>query len=264
MSETTETLVGRNAVREALLAHRRRVSRVVLAEGVEEKGPIEQIAHLCRERAIPLVRQKRWELDRLGGQVEHQGVAAQVSLYPYVTLEDLFVLAEQRAEAPFLLVLDSLQDPQNVGSVLRTAEAVGVQGVILPTRHAVGITPAVSRASAGAVEHLLIDQETNLARALDTLKDKGVWIVGVEEHPSAQDYRSLDLNMPIALVLGSEGFGLRRLLAEKCDFLVRIPMRGHINSLNVSVAGSVLLYQAWHARQGPMPTMQTPTPPASR
>jgi len=156
--------------------------------------------------------------------------------------------ARQRDERPFLLALDSLQDPQNVGSLLRTAEAVGVHAVIVPVRRAVGITPAVSRASAGAVEHLRIARVTNLARTLDDLKTERVWIVGAEDRPGAQDYREVSLDMPLVLVVGSEGRGMRRLTAEKCDLLVRIPMRGHIGSLNVSVAGSILLYEAWRAR----------------
>lgn len=249
MKEMPEILAGRNAVREALVAGRRRVHKVMLAEGMEEKGPVEQILRLCHETGISVQRVKRHELDRLGGELQHQGVAAQVSAYPYVDLPVVFALARERQEAPFLLVLDSLQDPQNVGSLLRTAEAVGVQGVILPERRAVGITPAVSRASAGAVEHVLVSVVTNLAHTLDQLKKEGVWVVGVENHPHARDYRQVDLDIPLALVMGGEGSGLRRLVAEKCDLLLRIPMRGRIGSLNVSVAGSIVLYQAWNARR---------------
>jgi 23S rRNA (guanosine2251-2'-O)-methyltransferase len=146
------------------------------------------------------------------------------------------------------LALDSLQDPQNVGSLLRTAEAVGVHGVIVPERRAVGVTPAVSRASAGAVEHLLVAQVTNLARVLEELKGRGVWVVGVEDVPAAQDYRDVDLDMPLVLVVGGEGPGMRRLVMGTCDLLLRIPMRGHVGSLNVSVAGSIVLYQAWSGR----------------
>ncbi len=237
-----EILVGRNAVREALLAGRRRVDKLLLAEGVERKGIIADILRLCQQRGIRVQTTPRVELDHLGDE-HHQGVAAEVSSYPYVALEDLFALATERGEPPFLLALDSLQDPQNVGSLLRTAEAVGVHGVILPERRAVAVTPAVSRASAGAVEHLRVAQVTNLARTLDALKERGVWVVGVEDHPRAQDYRQADLNIPLVLVLGSEGEGLRRLVMDKCDLLLRIPMRGRINSLNVAVAGALVLYQ---------------------
>ncbi|MHB1296857.1 MAG: 23S rRNA (guanosine(2251)-2'-O)-methyltransferase RlmB [Anaerolineae bacterium] len=244
-----EILVGRNAVHETLRAGRRKVSQVVLAEGVEEKDPIEQILALCRAARINVVRSKRAELDRLAGSLEHQGVAAQVSPYPYADLEDMLALAKERNEPPFLLALDSLQDPQNVGSLLRSAEAVGVHGVIVPARRAVGITPAVSRASVGAVEHLQVALVSNLAYTFDRLKEEGLWIVGVEDLPTSQDYRRARLDMPLVLVLGSEGFGMRRLVADKCDLTVRIPMRGQIGSLNVSIAGSLVLYEAWHARQ---------------
>ena len=248
MAPVTELLVGRNSVREALLACRRRIERVLLAEGVREKALIEDILRLCRQAGISVIRLRRDELDRLGGGLEHQGVAAQVSSYPYADVAGILALARQRQEPPFLLALDSLQDPQNVGSLLRTAEAVGVHGIILPIHRAVGITPAVSRASAGAVEHLPVAQVTNLANTLEALKAEGIWVVGLESDPSLQDYRLVELNMPLVIVLGSEGYGMRRLVAEKCDLLLRLPMRGRIGSLNVSVAGSILLYQAWNAR----------------
>lgn len=248
MSSGSETLAGRNSVREALLARRRVIHQVVLAEGVGEKGIVEEIVQLAREARVPVEHARRQDLDRWGIELKTQGVIARVSGYPYAEVDDLLAVAHERGEPPFLLALDSLQDPQNVGSLLRTAEVVGVHGVILPERRAVGVTPAVSRASAGAVEWLRVAMVTNLARTLDALKEAGVWVVGVEDLPEAQDYRQVDLNMPLALVVGSEGRGTRRLVTEKCDLLVRIPMRGHINSLNVSVAGSLVLYQAWNAR----------------
>jgi len=243
-----DVLGGRNAVYEAVRAGRRTVHRVLLAEGAEQKGTLQQIVRLCQQRNISLATVRRQELDEMGGGLEHQGVVAQVSGYPYAEMEDLFALPRQRQEDPFFLVLDSLQDPQNVGSLLRTAEAVGVHGIILPERRAVGITAAVSRASAGAVEHLLICMVNNLVQAMETLKKRGVWVMGVEEQPTAQDYRTVDLNTPVALVMGSEGSGLRHLVVERCDVVMRIPMQGRISSLNVAVAGSILLYQAWNAR----------------
>ena len=246
----SEYLVGRNAVCEALRADRRRFDRVLIGDRVSDKGPIRRITALCRRMQVPVQRVKRQELDRLGRQLPHQGVAAQVSSYPLATLDDMLALARERQEPPFLLALDSLQDPQNVGSLLRTAEAVGVHGVVVPERRSVGITPAVSRASAGAVEHMRVAQVTNLARTIDELKESGLWVVGVEGHESARDYRQVDLNMPLALVLGSEGLGMRRLIRDKCDLLLRIPMLGHVTSLNVAIAGSLILYQALCARQG--------------
>ena len=186
-----EILAGRNTIIEALLAKRRQFEKVILAEGVVAKGPIARIIRLCREAHIQILYVKRRDLDRLG-KVPHQGVVAQASSYPYSDLTSILSLASQRSEPPFLLALDSLQDPQNVGSLLRTAEAVGIHGVILPSRRAAQITPAVSRASAGAVEHLLIARVTNLRRALDTLKEKGMWVVGIENRRHQETDRNGD------------------------------------------------------------------------
>jgi len=243
-----ENLLGRNAVREALIAGRRRFERVTLAQGVAPKGPIAEIQRLAKKQRIPLSTMPRREMDRLAQGIKHQGVSATVSPYPLSTLDDILALAQSRDEMPFILALDTLEDPQNVGSLMRSAEAVGVHGIILPERRAVGITPAVSRASAGAVEHLLVATVVNLARALEQLKASNVWIVGVEETPQSQRYTDVDLSMPLALVLGSEGRGMRPLIRKTCDLLVEIPMRGRIHSLNVAVAGSLLLYRAWEAR----------------
>ena len=246
---TTEVLVGRNAVREALRAGRRRIQRLMLADGVREADSIGELLALCERGRVPVVRVPREEIDRLGGALHHQGVAAILSPYPYVTLDEVLAVSEARGEPPLLLALDSLQDPQNVGSLLRTAEAVGAHGLILPDRRAAQVTPAVSRASAGAAEHLRVAQVVNLARTLVELKQRGIWAVGVEDRPEAQDYRQADWGVPLVLVLGSEGEGARPLVMRQCDWLVRIPMRGQINSLNVAVAGALALYQAWNARQ---------------
>jgi len=246
-----EILTGRQTVREALRAGRRRIGRVLIAEGAEMRGTLAEIAALCRERGISLVSVPRRTLDELAAATPHQGVAAEVSPYPLASLEALWARATERGEPPLFLALDSVQDPQNVGSLLRTAEAVGVHGVIIPEHRAAPITPAVSRASAGAVEHLLVAAVTNLARALRELKAKGLWVVGVEHHPRAQDYRTADLSGPLALVVGSEGRGLGRLILETCDWLIAIPMQGQVNSLNVAVAGSLILYEAWRRRSAP-------------
>lgn len=246
-----EALVGRNAVREVLRARRRRVQRVLLAAGAQERGAVDEIVALCGEAGVSVERVPRATLDRFGAELTHQGVAALVSPYPYADVAALLARAAERAEPPFLLALDSVQDPQNVGSLLRTAEAVGVHGVIIPQRRAAGVTPAVSRASAGAVEHLLVARVTNLVRTLSDLKESGVWVVGAEDVPTAQEYRRVDLNMPLVLVVGGEGPGMRRLVLETCDLVVRLPMRGRISSLNVSVAGSIVVYAAWAARGAP-------------
>jgi 23S rRNA (guanosine2251-2'-O)-methyltransferase len=243
-----ETLYGRNAVREALRAARRRVRQIILAEGIRRSDTVVDILRLAEERGIAIHRVERRQLDELG-DVNHQGVAADVDAYPYVGLDAILEQARSRDEPPLLLLLDCLQDPQNLGTLLRTAEAVAVHGVLIPDRRAAQITPAVSNASAGAVEHLLIGQVTNLVRAMEELQSQGVWVVGLEQAAQASDYRATDLNMPLALVIGSEGQGLRRLVRERCDLLIELPMRGDINSLNASVAGSIALYEAWQQRR---------------
>jgi 23S rRNA (guanosine2251-2'-O)-methyltransferase len=243
-----ELLYGRNAVHEALLAGRRRCLNITVAEGVQEKGTAEQILALAAQQNIPLKRIQRSQLDSLGA-VNHQGVAGQFESYPYVDWQAMLELSRKQEESPFLLLLDSLQDPQNLGSLLRTAEVVGVHGIVIPRHRAAEITPAVSNASAGAVEHLLIAQVTNLVRTMEEMKQEGIWIAGVESLPEAQDYRSADLNMPLALVIGSEGHGLGHLVRQRCDLWIKLPMRGRIHSLNAAVAGSIVLYEAWQQRR---------------
>lgn len=243
-----ELLYGRNAVRECLRAGRRTVYKVLLAEGVKESGTVADILNTARGRGIVPQRVERRQLDGLG-DVNHQGVAAEVEPYPYSDPEEMLKVAEERGDRPLLLLLDCLQDPQNLGTLLRTAEAVGVHGVIIPKRRAVAVTPAVVNASAGAVEHLLVARVTNVVQAMDRLKAAGVWVVGLEDVPEAQLYHRADLNIPLALVVGSEGGGMRRLVRERCDFLIRLPMRGRIGSLNASVAGSIALYEIWRQRE---------------
>lgn len=242
-----EILYGRNAVYEALRARRRRCESVLVAQGIRESGTAAQILRLSAEQRIPIKWVERRQLDDLGS-INHQGVAAQMESYPYVDVDAMLDRAHTRNEPPFLLLLDCLQDPQNLGTLLRTAEAVAVHGVVIPRHRAAEVTPAVSSASAGAVEHLLVAQVTNLVRTMQDLKEKGVWVVGLEQTPESQDYRAADLNMPLALVVGSEGHGLGRLVRERCDLWIKLPMRGNINSLNVSVAGSITLYEAWRQR----------------
>jgi len=243
-----EILAGRNSVHEALRAGRRHVARVMVVEGAQVAGSLDDILGLCREQGVSVEQVSAQAFEALGERVHHQGVMAQVSDYPYASLEEMLVLAEERGERPFLLALDCVQDPHNVGALARSAEAAGVHGMISPSRRAAAITPAVSRASAGASEHLLVSQIVNLRRTLEQLKEERIWVVGIERHPDAVDYRSADLGRSIALVLGSEGSGMRRLTRETCDFLVNIPMRGEVASLNVSVAGSILLYRCLESR----------------
>jgi 23S rRNA (guanosine2251-2'-O)-methyltransferase len=243
-----EVLFGRNAVREALRAGRRKVYKIILAQGTKETGIVADIATLASKSGVAIQRVERQQLDKLG-DVKHQGVAAEAAPYPYVELEEILTKADQRQEKPLLLMLDCIQDPQNLGALLRTAEIVGVHGVVIPKRRAVGITPAVVNSSAGATEHLLVARVTNLVRTMKELKARGLWIVGLEDVPQAQPYYQSDLKMPLALVVGSEGRGMRRLVRETCDILIRLPMRGKISSLNAAVAGSIALYEAWRQRE---------------
>jgi 23S rRNA (guanosine2251-2'-O)-methyltransferase len=243
----SEMLHGRNAVREALRAGRRKIYKLILGQGTRETGIVADIATLASQSGVPIQRVERQQLDRLG-DFKHQGVAAETTPYPYVGLAEILTEAAQRQEMPLLLILDCLQDPQNSGSLLRTAEVVGVHGIVIPRRRAVGITPAVVNSSAGATEHLLVTRVTNLVRAMEELKARGLWMVGLEDVPQAQPYDQTDLAIPLALVVGSEGRGLGRLVRETCDTLIKLPMRGKISSLNVAVAGSTALYEVWRQR----------------
>lgn len=243
-----DTLYGRNPIYEVLRAGRRRVKAVRVARGVEREGRVAEIVELAEAQAIPVSWVDRSQLR--GAPGNHQGVIAEAEGYPYAALGDLLAAAGQ--EPPLFLLLDIIQDPQNLGTLLRTAEAVGVNGVILPYRRTATVTPAVVSASSGACEHLLIAQE-NLARAIEELKDHEIWITGLEAGPEATPLPEADLSGAFGLVVGSEGEGMRRLVRESCDFLVRIPMRGQVESLNAAVAGSVMLYSIWAARGYPSP-----------
>lgn len=243
-----EILYGRNAVREALRAGRRTFYKLLLAQGVKERGAVTDIVAIAGEREVPIQQVERQRLDGIG-DVNHQGVAAEASPYPYADLDDILAAAEENREMPLLLLLDCLQDPQNLGSLFRTAEIVGIHGVVIPRRRAASITPAVVNSSAGAVEHLLVARVTNLVRTMKAVKNEGLWVVGLEDVPEAQIYHEVDLNVPLALVVGSEGRGMRRLVRETCDFLIKLPMRGKIGSLNAAVAGSIALYEARRQRE---------------
>ena len=241
-----EFIYSRNAVYETLRAHRRDVFRLEVAHGAQEKGRLLDILKMAEERKIPVLRAPRAGMDKI--HPAHQGVLLEASGYPYRNLSDILDLAKERGEPPFVLLLDTLNDPQNFGTLLRTAEAVGVHGVILPLARTVAVTPAVVNASSGASEHLLIAQ-MNLAQAIDELKEADVWIAGLDEKGETLGTEKRALQGAVGIVVGSEGEGLRPLVKSKCDFLVRLPMQGQVESLNAAVAGSVALYQAYLARQ---------------
>ena len=241
-----EWITGRNPVYEVLRARRRHLFRLWVAKGSEEKGRLADAIRLGRERKVPYEYVARQQLDAL--DETHQGVALEASAYPYSTLQDILALAKQQQEPIFLLILDVIQNPQNLGTLLRTAEAVGVHGVLLPLAHAAGVTPAVVNASAGASEHLLVAQ-SNLSQAIASLKEAGAWVLGLESSPGATPVEKARLDGPLALVVGSEGEGMRALTRRSCDMLVRLEMSGKGESLNAAVAGSIALYLARQARQ---------------
>lgn len=247
MSRTTsqDLLYGRNPVLESLRARRRQYRSLVIQEGLDPSPTIEKILAEASRLQIPFARQTRQEMDRRVRN--HQGVLLQVGPYPYVDLTEILELVDARSEPALLLILDQLQDPQNFGTLLRSAEAVGVHGVLLPVRHSVGVTAAVVNSSSGASEHLYISR-VNLAQAMRALKQQDIWMVGLERGEQAQPIKDANLGGSIALVVGSEGQGLRPLVRKSCDFLIKIPMRGKLESLNASVAGSLTLYRIWEQR----------------
>ncbi|HHY57715.1 MAG TPA: 23S rRNA (guanosine(2251)-2'-O)-methyltransferase RlmB [Chloroflexi bacterium] len=250
----SELLYGRHAVHEALRAGRRRIYRLWV-EGKQDdaplpkEGPVAAIAALALSARIATRTIRGGLFDRLRSEhVNAQGVALEVDEYPYVEVESCLATARKVGEPPLLLILDHLQDPQNLGTLIRTAEAMGVHGVLIPDRRAARVTPAVSNASAGAVEHLAVAQVVNINRTIDELKQRNVWVAGLDSDPQTPPLARARLDGGLAVVVGSEGEGLSRLTREKCDFLVRLPMFGRVDSLNAAVAGSIVLYAARQAR----------------
>lgn len=241
-----ETIYGRNAVYETLKANRRQVYKLLVAEGVQEKGNLAEALKIAAQRSIPVQRVKRETLDHQTDS--HQGLMAEVNSYPYAGIEDILDQAKQRHELPLILFLDVIQNPQNLGTLLRTAEAVGVHGVVIPQRRGVEVTQAVVNASSGASEHLLIAQVVNLVVIMTDLKQQEIWITGLDNLPEAKSIEEADLSGAIGLVVGNEGEGMRRLVRENCDFLVKLPMRGQMESLNAAVAGSIVLYEILRQR----------------
>lgn len=248
----SELIYGRRAVLETLKANRRNLFRLWL-EGdrlPKEGSSLAEIVALAQEYNVPTRNIKGGLFDKLMREgVRTQGVALEAGDYPYATLDDCLANADAAGEPPLLLMLDHLQDPQNLGTLMRTAEAMGVHGIIIPDRRSAGITPAVSNASAGAVEHMAVVQVNNLNRTIDTLKKQNVWVAGLEGGEDVPPLEEVDLNGGMMVVVGSEGKGLSRLTRDKCDFLLRLPMVGAIDSLNAAVAGSIVLYAARRARR---------------
>lgn len=240
-----DVIIGRNAVTEALRSGRS-INKLLLAEG-DHQGSIREIAALAKERGLLVQHVERSKIEAIAGGLRHQGVLAYVAPVDYVELEDILQTAAARNEVPFLLLLDELEDPHNLGALLRTADAAGVHGVLIPRRRSCPLSATVAKTSAGAVEYVPVARIGNIAQTIRSLKKQGFWVVGADME--GQDaYYDANLTGPLVLVVGSEGHGIGRLIREQCDFLVRIPMMGRINSLNASVAGSILMYEAMRQR----------------
>lgn len=237
-------IIGRNAVAEALRSGRS-IDCLYLAKG-NPSGSILALVSKAKKAGIPVKETDPRKLDSMCGHGNHQGIIATAAVKDYSKLEDIFALAQQRGEAPFIIVADSLNDPQNLGAILRTAECAGAHGVIIPKHHSVGLTWAVGKVSAGAVEYVPVVRVNNLASAVDELKEKGIWIYAADM--DGTPWCDVDFSGPVALVIGSEGEGISRLVKEKSDFVVSLPILGRINSLNASVACGVLCYEVARAR----------------
>lgn len=240
MEQDENKLEGRNAVWEALKSGRT-VDKLFILKG-EREGSLQRIFAAAREKNIVISEVERSRLDAMSDTHAHQGVIAQCAAREYCTVEHILDVARQRGESPFVIICDEINDPHNLGALIRTADGAGAHGVIIPKRRSVGLTSVVAKSAAGAVEHANIARVTNLGAAIDQLKKEGLWIFGADMDGSS-NYYDADLTGPIALVVGSEGFGIGQLVRKKCDFLVKLPMLGEITSLNASVAGGILMYE---------------------
>ena len=241
-----ETIVGRNAVWEALRSGRA-IDSIIVARG-NRTGAVAPILAKAREKGIAIKEADARKLDFMCGGAVHHGVVAVAAAHAYANMEDIFDLAHKREEPPFVIVADELEDPQNLGALLRTAECAGVHGVIIPRRRAAGLTYAVGKASAGAVEYVPVVRVANIAATLEDLKKRGLWIYGADMDGEA--WCQCDLKGPVALVVGNEGSGISRLVKEKCDVMLSLPMQGKISSLNASVAAGVIMYEIARQRLG--------------
>ena len=239
-----DVIAGRNPVSEALRSGRP-IDKILVARG-EKSGAVVGILAKARDRQIPVKEVDRTKLDFLSGIAPHQGIIALAAAKDYCTLDDILAYAEEQNEPPFLVILDELEDPHNLGAIIRTAECTGVHGVIVPKRRSASLSYTVGKASAGAVEYMRVARVTNIAKTIDELKARGVWVYGADMNGT--DYLDCDLSGACAIVIGNEGKGISRLVREKCDVIVSLPMKGHINSLNASVAAGVLMYHALKGR----------------
>ncbi|MBM7615322.1 23S rRNA (guanosine(2251)-2'-O)-methyltransferase RlmB [Alkaliphilus hydrothermalis] len=242
---SSDKLEGRNPVIEALKSGRE-IDKILVAKGAAE-GSIKKVIALAKDKKIPVQQVDRQKLNEISESDNHQGVIAMVAAHEYSTVEDIMEKAKKKGKDPFILILDEIMDPHNLGSIMRTADAVGVDGIIIPKRRAVGLTAVVAKTSAGAIEYVPVAKVSNIPQTIDKLKKMGVWITGADMDGEKEHY-AMNLTGAIALVIGSEGAGISRLIKEKCDFLVKLPMVGKITSLNASVAAAILMYEVFRQR----------------
>jgi 23S rRNA (guanosine2251-2'-O)-methyltransferase len=240
-----EYIGGKHSVLEALRSGRT-INKIWIAEGAQ-KQLVQPIMAEAKNNGIVVQTADKRKLDQMAVGLQHQGVVAQVAAYEYVAVEDIVAKAKASGREPFILILDEIEDPHNLGSILRTADCTGVHGVIIPKRRSASLTATVSKISAGAVEYMPVARVTNIAQTIDRLKEEGIWVAGTDVTAADDVYRS-NFKLPLALVIGNESKGVGRLIKEKCDFLVKLPMLGRINSLNASVAAGVLMYEVVRQR----------------
>ncbi|MFQ5597989.1 MAG: 23S rRNA (guanosine(2251)-2'-O)-methyltransferase RlmB [Nitrospiria bacterium] len=246
MSQGASVIYGFNPVRESLLAEGSRFDKIYLLSNKRGK-PVEELRLLAKRRRIPLMTAPGDALNRMAGTAKHQGVVAIVSAKDYRDIDDLLEAAQRGPHPPFLFLIDGVEDPRNLGAILRTVDAAGSNGVVIPSRRAVGLTPVVSKTSAGALAHLPVARASNLSSVLDRLKKEGIWAVGLDMS-GKKSYTAHDFSLPVAIVVGGEGKGIRRSVLEKCDEIVSLPMMGHVASLNVAVAVGILSYEVLRQR----------------
>jgi|TARA_B110000263_G_scaffold181043_1_gene158591 23S rRNA (guanosine2251-2'-O)-methyltransferase len=243
-----ELIYRRNAIVETIIASRRNIVRLILAKEASHNNKNNLAIESAKSKSIKIEQISRSQMTGKIGNSSHQDMLLEVQSYPYAEIKDMYVLSKKEKESPLLLILDQLQSPSNIGRLLRSAEAMRVHGVILQKRRTVGITPAVVAASMGASEHMLITRVTNLSRIIKQLQNDNLWVIGLDANTESNILSEMDLNRPLAIVIGNEGTGIRKLIRNKCDSLVSIPMLGKIESLNAAIAGSIALYAAREAR----------------
>ena len=244
-SGKTNLIIGRNPVTEALRAGRD-IDKLMVGPGLE--GSIKKIIGMAKEKRIPIIFTDKAALDRASGGGAHQGVIAYVSVYEYCEVKDILKAAREKGEDPFIIILDGLEDPHNLGAVMRTAECVGAHGIIIPKRRAASVTETAAKSAAGAAEYMKVAKVTNISRAIDELKERGLWIAACDM--DGDTYWQSNLKGSIAIVIGNEGAGISKLVKEKCDFTVAMPMKGKITSLNASNAAAVIMYEVRRQRDG--------------